>query len=110
MSRRKREENAITPPLNALLAFESAARNMSIKKAALELSVTPSAVSHRLRVLEMMLGHELLRRVGARLELTNTGQALAPKLTAGFDHIFDAVNTVLRGTQLESRKQLDELE
>jgi LysR family transcriptional regulator, glycine cleavage system transcriptional activator len=71
---------------------------MSIKKAAFELSVTPSAVSHRLRVLEMMLGHELLRRVGSQLELTKTGQALAPKLTTGFDHIFDAVNTVLRET------------
>jgi hypothetical protein len=43
---------------------------MSIKMAALELRVTPSAVSHRLRVLELMLGRELLRRVGSRLELT----------------------------------------
>jgi len=71
---------------------------MSIKKAALELSVTASAGGHRLRVREMMLGHELLRRVGSRLELTRTGQALAPELTTGFDHIFDAVNTVLRET------------
>ena len=89
-------ERGVTPPLNALLAFEAAARNMSIKKAALELRVTPSAVSHRLRVLELMLGRELLRRVGSRLELTEAGQSLAPELTAGFDHIFDAVNTILR--------------
>jgi LysR family glycine cleavage system transcriptional activator len=69
---------------------------MSIKKAALELSVTPSAVSHRLRVLESMLGHELLRRIGSRLELTETGQALAPRLTDGFNHIFNAVNTIVQ--------------
>ena len=39
-------------PLNALRAFEIAARNMSLKAAARELNVTPSAVSHRLRLLE----------------------------------------------------------
>jgi len=69
---------------------------MSIQKAALELRVTPSAVSHRLRVLELMLGRELLRRVGSRLELTEAGQSLALELTAGFNHIFDAVNTILQ--------------
>ena len=89
-------ERGVTPPLNALLAFEAAARNMSINKAAFELRVTPSAVSHRLHVLELMLGRELLRRVGSRLELTEAGQSLAPELTAGFDHIFDAVNAIVR--------------
>ena len=73
---------------------------MSIKKAALELRVTPSAVSHRLRVLELMLGRELLRRVGSTLELTEAGQSLAPELTAGFNHIFDAVNTILQEREL----------
>jgi LysR family glycine cleavage system transcriptional activator len=69
---------------------------MSIKKAALELRVTPSAVSHRLRVLELMLGRELLRRVGSTLELTEVGQVLAPALTAGFGQIIDAVNSIQR--------------
>ena len=69
---------------------------MSIKKAALELRVTPSAVSHRLRVLELMLGRELLRRVGSRLELTEAGQSLASDLTVGFNHIFDAANMILQ--------------
>ena len=44
--------------LNALQAFEAAARHLSIKDAALELAVTPSAVSHQLRTLEDMLGVE----------------------------------------------------
>ena len=79
-------------PLNELRAFESAARHMSIKKAALELSLTPSAISHRLRNLEDTLGHELLRRVGPRLELTEAGQALAPALTAGFARIYGALS------------------
>jgi len=46
-------------PLNALRAFEAAARHKSIKEAALELSVTPSAVGHRIRILESALGQEL---------------------------------------------------
>ena len=69
---------------------------MSIKEAALELSLTPSAISHRLRILEIALGHELLRRVGTRLELTEAGQVLAPALTAGFARIIDAVNSIQR--------------
>ncbi|MEG7168310.1 LysR family transcriptional regulator, partial [Pseudomonas aeruginosa] len=50
----------IPVPLNALRAFEAAARHLSIKDAALELAVTPSAVSHQLRTLEDMHGVELL--------------------------------------------------
>ena len=68
----------IPVPLNALRAFEAAARHLSIKDAALELAVTPSAVSHQLRTLEDMLGVELLRRIGTRLELTSAGRRLAP--------------------------------
>ncbi len=59
-------------PMNALRAFEAAARHMSIKAAAEEIGVTPSAVSHQLRILEDLLGMELMRRVGPRLELTDT--------------------------------------
>ena len=58
--------------------------------------MTPSAVSHRLRVLELMLGRELQHRVGSRFELIEAGQSLAPELTAGFNHIFDAANMILQ--------------
>jgi len=74
-------------PLNALRAFEAAARHGSVKAAAEELGVTPSAVSHQLRVLEEALGVDLLRRSGAGLEATPAGRALAPDLTAGFGRI-----------------------
>ncbi len=81
-------------PLNALRAFEAVARHMSLKVAALELNVTPSAVSHRLRLLEKVFGCQLLRRVGGQLELTECGERLAPALTAGFAQIMDAVGDI----------------
>jgi len=96
MNRRVTDKKGFSIPLNALRAFEAAARHMSIKEAALELSLTPSAISHRLRILEVTLGRELLRRVGPRIELTEAGQALAPALTAGFTRIIDAVSSIRR--------------
>ena len=84
----------IPVPLNALRAFEAAARHLSTKEAALELAVTPSAVSHQLRTLEDMLGVELLRRVGTRLELTCAGERLAPSLNQGFALIAEGVGAL----------------
>ncbi|VCU72416.1 Glycine cleavage system transcriptional activator [Pigmentiphaga humi] len=84
----------IPVPLNALRAFEAAARHLSIKDAALELAVTPSAVSHQLRTLEAMLGVELLRRIGTRLELTDAGCRLAPSLNQGFALIAEGVGAL----------------
>ncbi len=78
-------------PLNPLRAFEVAARHMSIKAAADELNITPSAVSHRLRQLEKILDCRLTRRVGSRIELTEQGQKLAPALSGGFAQIMEAV-------------------
>lgn len=78
-------------PLNALRAFEAAARHLSVKGAAMELGVTPSAVSHQLRGLEDSLGLTLMRRVGPGLELTEAGAKLAPDLTEGFARIVGAV-------------------
>lgn len=84
----------LSVPLNALRAFEAAARHMSIKTAAEEIGVTPSAVSHQLRILEDLLGLELMRRIGPRLELTETGKLLSPELTAGFSRIVEAVGNL----------------
>lgn len=81
----------IPVPLNALRAFEAASRHLSIKEAAAELGVTPSAVSHQIRSLEESLGVELLRRVGAGLEMTAAGRQLAPSLNQGFQHIAEGV-------------------
>ncbi len=67
------------PPLNALRTFEAAARFESFNRAAEELHVTPSAVSHQIRTLEEYLGVTLFRRLTRQIKLTPEGRAyLAP--------------------------------
>src|SRR5260221_12298034 len=73
------------PPLNALRAFEAAARHLSFTDAAAELSVTQAAVSHHVKALEERLGIKLFRRVGRRLLLTDAAQRYPPEVRAAFD-------------------------
>jgi len=73
------------PPLNALRAFESAARHLSFQLAAVELSVTPTAISHQIRLLESICGQPLFRRHPRPLRLTAAGELLFPVLCNGFD-------------------------
>jgi LysR family glycine cleavage system transcriptional activator len=75
------------PPLNALRAFEATARHLTVVRAADELSVTPSAVSHQLRTLEDALGVQLFSRNKTRLKLTSHGEALLPSVRAAFQMI-----------------------
>ncbi len=86
------------PPLNSLKAFEAAARNLSVKRAAIELNVTSAAVSHQIRALEEYLGVQLFRRYNRALELTDVAKAALPKLGEGFDCMAQAV-TILRSQQ-----------
>ncbi len=79
------------PPLNALRAFEAAARHLSLTKAALELHVTAGALSHQIRGLEELLGLKLFERGVRSIALTREGQLLLPGLQTGFGHIRDAV-------------------
>ncbi len=65
--------NKKLPPLNALKAFESAARHLNFTKAADELFVTQAAVSHQIKLLEDFLGIKLFHRRNRLLELTETG-------------------------------------
>ena len=74
------------PPFAAVRAFEAAARHMSVKAAADELCLTPSAVSHQIKALEGFLDTQLFERSGNRIALTLTGYAYAGKLT----HLLDA--------------------
>ena len=74
-------------PLNALRAFEAAARHSSFKKAAIELNVTPAALSHQVKALEERLGAALFHRLPRGLALTDEGQALLPELRGSFDRI-----------------------
>jgi LysR family glycine cleavage system transcriptional activator len=82
------------PPLNALRAFEAAARHLSFTKAAEELNVTPAAISHQVKGLEAQLGVELFRRLTRALRLTDAGQAAYPKLRDGFDRLAEGVELI----------------
>jgi LysR family transcriptional regulator, glycine cleavage system transcriptional activator len=79
------------PPLNALRAFEVAARHLSLTKAAVELHVTPGALSHQIRGLEELLGLKLFERQVRAIALTVAGKQLYPGLQTGFIHIQEAV-------------------
>lgn len=74
-------------PLNALRAFEVSARHLSFTRAAIELSVTQTAVSAQVKNLEERLGTPLFRRLPRGLALTDEGQALLPLLTDSFGRI-----------------------
>jgi LysR family transcriptional regulator, glycine cleavage system transcriptional activator len=62
------------PPLSTLIGFEAAARLGSFSRAAEELHITQSAISHQVRVLEDHLGQPLFRRIGRRIELVDAGR------------------------------------
>lgn len=74
-----------TLALNALRAFEVAARHKSLSKAAEELSVTPAAVHHQVKSLELLLGVTLFARSGNNLTLTQAAVAALPTLESAFD-------------------------
>ena len=79
------------PPLNALRAFEAAARHMSFQKAAGELHVTPAALSYQIRQLEEHLGRKMFKRLNRAVELTQDGALLATGVRDGFDRLNQAV-------------------
>lgn len=88
------------PPLVELRAFDAAARHLSFKKAAEELGVTPTAVSHQIRLLERYCGQTLFRRRPRPLSLTEAGMRLFPAIRSGLDAFVVAIAAVKRdGTQ-----------
>ena len=78
------------PPLNALRCFDVAAKHLSFTKAAAELNVTHSAVSHQIKALETWLGAPLFRRVNRGLVLTNAGQAYLKPVRDSFERLAEA--------------------
>jgi LysR family glycine cleavage system transcriptional activator len=82
------------PPLIELRAFEAAARHMSFKAAAAELGVTPTAISHQIRLLERYCGHPLFLRRPRPLTLTDGGAQLFPVVRDGLDAIAVAISAV----------------
>lgn len=83
------------PSLNGLRAFESAARHMSFTKAAEELNVTQTAVSHQIRRLEDELGIRLFLRLKNGLALTDEGRAFLPGIRSAFHEIRCATEMLL---------------
>jgi LysR family glycine cleavage system transcriptional activator len=75
------------PPLNALVAFEAAARLLSFKRAAAELHVTQGAISHQVRALERALGVPLFVRLHRELRLTSPGASYLPPVRSALDAI-----------------------
>ena len=82
------------PPLNALRVFEAAARHLSFKDAANELSITQAAVSHQVKSLEDYLGVQLFKRAGRGVQLTEAARACLPRLREGFDSLAAAVEMI----------------
>jgi LysR family glycine cleavage system transcriptional activator len=75
------------PPLNAVRAFEVAARHVSFTKAATELNVTHGAVSRQVALLEEWLGTPLFHRSSSQLALTEAGRDYLPEVSAVFDRL-----------------------
>src|SRR6202043_1171265 len=82
------------PPLKALRAFEAAARHLSFKAAADELALTPTAISHQIRLLETVAGRPLFRRRPRPLTLTSAGAALLRGVQSSFDTIAEVFAAV----------------
>ncbi|WEK05286.1 MAG: LysR substrate-binding domain-containing protein [Candidatus Devosia phytovorans] len=90
-------------PLNAVRAFEAAARYKSLVRAADELCVTPTAVSHQIRLLEDFLQTKLFLRKNSRLELTADSRACLGKLTNALDLIDEALMSLKEPEDVRQR-------
>jgi LysR family transcriptional regulator, glycine cleavage system transcriptional activator len=87
------------PSLNSLRAFEAAARHLSFRKAAVELHVTPAAISHQIKGLEEQLGIALFHRLPRGLALTDAGLTGLRSLRAGFAKLEQAVEQMRESGQ-----------
>ena len=93
------------PPLTELRAFEAAARHLSFRLAAAELGVTPTAISHQIKLLERYCGYPLFRRQPRPLALTWAGDQLFPVVRDGLESFVEALSTV-RGAAVSGRLRI----
>ena len=84
------------PPLNALRAFEAAARHESFSRAAQELHVTHAAVSHQIKALEDWLGMPLFQRLTRAVRLSDAGRSYLAVVHSAFNQIHAGTLTLLR--------------
>jgi LysR family glycine cleavage system transcriptional activator len=87
------------PPLNALRAFEVAARTGSFVLAGAEMGVTSAAISQQVRVLEDHLGKKLFLRQGNRILLTDAGRAIYPRIEVALGDLASVTDEVRSGPQ-----------
>ncbi len=87
------------PPLNALLAFEKAARYQSLTRAAEELCITQGAVSQRIKQLEDFLNVQLFIRRGSRIELTDEARSYLPLLSGLFESLKKGTDDLFHSEQ-----------
>ena len=90
------------PPLNAVKAFEAAARHLSFTRAAEELFVTQAAVSHQIKALEDFLGLKLFRRKNRSLLLTEEGQSYFLDIKDIFIQLGDSTERLLARSAIGS--------
>ena len=88
------------PPIHTLAAFESAARLGGFGQAAAELCITPSAVSHRIRQLESLLGEQLFERIPTGVRLTAAGQRTLKGVREAFDKLAQLFGSETQGMEL----------
>ncbi len=88
--------NIQIPPIQTLKAFESASRLRSFSRAAEELSITPAAVSHQIRLLEDRLGVRLFKRNNNKVYLTAKGENYLPSVREALD-LLSAAGLQVRG-------------
>lgn len=91
------------PPLHALRAFEAAARHLHFARAAAELHLTPTAISHQVRQLEEILEVQLFHRYPRPIRLSAEGAALYPVLRESFDRMSSAIAGI---SQLDANRPL----
>jgi len=82
------------PPLNSIKVFDAAARLRSFKKAAVELHVTPTAVSHQIKALEESLGTLLFERKTRAIQLTKDGELLAETAYSILQQLTNVINEI----------------
>lgn len=86
----------IIPPLTALLAFERAATQLSFRRAARDLSLSPSAISHQIRGLEEQFGTKLFVRGARSVRLTADGERYLAKVSAALATLQEASRDMLQ--------------
>lgn len=88
-------------PFRAISVFHAVARSRSVSKAAIELGVTPSAVSQQVHALEEHLGSVLMMKVGSRIKLTSAGERYYEMIGVGIDRVVEATG-MMKGYRAKS--------